>query len=253
MRPDRICPHLLLALAAVGLQSCYQDSPSSTPRHAIESLVILLADQDWVVRRTAAEALGKIGDSSKADNLLPVLGDGSPDVREAAARSLGRLEPMGTEKAYRLVDMLKDPSSAVRKAAASSLAVSEVGPEVGSRIVSSLSHDNVEVQAAAVSALLGMELSEGYEELLRAAVKGEAHVRQTAVAALGDWDDERVVAMLLDRLRHDGDAGVRAEAAYRLGFHAEEAVIAGLVEAAEQDASAQVRRWAQQSLAGLRR
>ena len=253
MRDDRVVAYLLLALTTIFLQACYQDSPSSTPRHAGESLVILLGDQDWVVRRTAAEALGKIGDSSRAAMLFPVLGDGSPEVREAAARSLGRFEPLGKEAGFRLVEMLKDSSPAVRKAAAHSLAVSEVGKEVGSGIVSLLSHDNGEIRAAAVSALLGMELPEGYEELLKAAAHGEAHVRQTAVGALGNQDDERGFAMLLDRLRHDGDAGVRAEAAYRLGFHPADAVMSGLAVAAEQDASAQVRRWAQQSLAGLRR
>lgn len=257
MRPgiqyDRVFCRLLLVLAAIMLQACYQDSPPSTPRDAADSLLSLLADRDWVVRRTAAESLGKIGYASKASNLLPALGDSSPEVREAAARSLGRFDAIGAEAGRRLAELLIDSSPAVRKAAAQSLSMLDVGEDGVSAIVASLSNANVEVRAAAASALLGSDIRADHEAILRAAVDAEAVIRQAAVAVLGDQVDGCGVSMLLDRLRQDVDAGVRAEAAYRLGFHGDQAVSAGLAVAADQDSSVQVRRWAKQSVAGLRR
>ncbi len=45
----------------------------------------------WTVRRQAAQALGAIGHPSAAAPLARALGDGAPEVRNAAARALGEI------------------------------------------------------------------------------------------------------------------------------------------------------------------
>lgn len=247
----RVFFHLVLMVVTAALQGCYQDSPPSAPFHTVASLVMLLDDRDGAIRRTAAEALGKIGDPSAVPHLVSRLGDESPIVREAIARSLGRLGPLKADAGRRLVVLLLDPSPAVRLSTAQALGNAEVDQEVRSAIAAILSHEHSAAGSAALSALLGLDrVGDAQEELLRKAAGDDAHVRQLAVAVLGEQNDDRVVATLLDRLAHDADTAVRAEAAYRLGFHAEDTVGSGLTAAALGDSSAQVRRWARQSLAG---
>lgn len=248
----RVLIPLILAMATVVLQACYQDSPPSTPPRTVDSLVSLLNDRDWTIRRTAAEALGKIGEREALPHLVSSLGDESPVVREVAARSLGRLGLLSAEAERRLAALLLDPSPAVQHAAAHSLSNEEIGQEAFSAIMATLSNERSEARSAGVSALLDLDrVGAAREALVRHATDGDAHVRQLTMAVLGGQDDARGVALLLDRLEHDADARVRAEAAYHLGFHAEDTVSAGLAAAAAQDASAQVRRWAGQSLARL--
>lgn len=243
---------LILVIVTVTLQACYQDSPPSIPPQAVNSLVMLLGDRDWVIRRVAAEALGKIGDPRAMDKLVPVLGDESPAVREAASRSLGRLGPLTRDAALRLAALLNDSNPPVRVSAALSLGNGQIDQKVISAISATLVHDNSAARSAAISALFGLEhIGEAQEGLIRLVRDEDAQVRQWAVAVLGDTGVPHVVDTLLERLTHDVNAGVRGESAYRLGFYGGDAVRSGLTAAVNQDGSAQVRRWARQSLAGL--
>lgn len=60
-------------------------------------LITLLDDRDALVRRNAAESLGKIGDLKSKPFLLGKLQDPELSVREAAARSLGWLSGVDSE------------------------------------------------------------------------------------------------------------------------------------------------------------
>jgi len=100
---------------------CYQDSPSPEPEKALNLLILLLDDRDTLVRRNAAEALGKIGDLKSKPMLLGKLNDPEPLVREAAARSLGWLSGLDTETRSRLTMLLQDDDTSVRQAASQAL------------------------------------------------------------------------------------------------------------------------------------
>ena len=63
----------------------------------MDLLITLLDDRDTLVRRNAAEALGKIGDLKSKPFLLGKLEDPELSVREAAARSLGWLSGLDSE------------------------------------------------------------------------------------------------------------------------------------------------------------
>ena len=58
---------------------------------AVEPLVAALKHRDKVVRRAAAQALGKIADPRSAKGLVSALGDSDQNVRQAAAEALVRI------------------------------------------------------------------------------------------------------------------------------------------------------------------
>lgn len=125
--PSRACrikrslltfPFLACFTLTVG---CYQDSPSPEPQKALDLLILLLDDRDTLVRRTAVEALGKIGDPKSEPRLLRKLDDPEPLVREAAARSLGWLSGLEPDTRSRLTMLLQDVDTSVRQAASQAL------------------------------------------------------------------------------------------------------------------------------------
>jgi HEAT repeat protein len=54
-------------------------------------LIEALKDEDWLVRRNAAESLARLGDRRAVDPLLPLLEDENEMVQETAEGALGSL------------------------------------------------------------------------------------------------------------------------------------------------------------------
>jgi HEAT repeat protein len=100
------------AAAAAGL--------ASAGRPAIGALLEALADDNWVVRYRAAEALGFIRDERSVAALIRALEDRRDHVRYMAAKGLGRLgdRPAGGA----LSAALADGNEFVRRAAGEALA-----------------------------------------------------------------------------------------------------------------------------------
>lgn len=71
---------------------------------AIEPLIKALKADDWEVRKSAAWALGKIGDERAVEPLIEVLGDKDVDVRYIAAWALTEI---GEPAVNSLIDVLK--------------------------------------------------------------------------------------------------------------------------------------------------
>lgn len=202
----------------------------------------LLADPDPDVRRTAAEALGKIGHPSASSGLITALADRDPHVRAAAALALGRVSDGKSGAA--LVKHLSDPSESVR--AASALALGEIGLSVSheEQILHALHHPEVSTRLAASRALLSSETVSFSSDLVSALKDSNAQVRQGVAAVLSETGDVRSLPSLLRLLQNDADAGVRAEAAFRLGKVGDAGVATALSEVAERDSNATVREWA---------
>ncbi len=81
---------------------------------AVEPLLVLLGDKDWVVRWAVAKALGQIGDPRAVQSLMFAMGDADANVRQAAAEALGQI---GDARAIDpLVAILKETDSKVRSA-----------------------------------------------------------------------------------------------------------------------------------------
>lgn len=87
----------------------------------MDLLIPLLDDRDTLVRRNAAEALGKIGDLKSKPMLLGKLDDPEPSVREAAAGSLGWLSGLDSETRSKLTLLLQDDDPSVRRAVTQAL------------------------------------------------------------------------------------------------------------------------------------
>lgn len=241
---------VLFGCCSVALIGCYQSSGISAPQVTVESLIRLLHDPDMVVRRTAAEALGKIGNRQAAPSLVPALDDAREEVREAAVRSLSQMGPLEGGAGERVAGLLVDPVSAVRQAAAQSLISLELMRELWPLVVPLVADADPEVRGVMLQALEGVQAREVLKIFDDALRDPDPRVRRAAVVSLAETGDSQVGARLRERLTSDASGEVRAEAAYRLQFFPLTDTGA-LKLAAGQDGHSQVRRWAEQTLKGL--
>jgi hypothetical protein len=250
-------PGWLTAPALVGLillhLGCYQSVPSA-PDQAVRMLTDLLDDSHASVRRTAAEALGKIGSPKTEDALLRALSDSSPEVREAAARALGRLPSIEMRTARRLTALLSDSDASVRHAAAQALETADDVVGVVPGIVELLRDRRVDVRRSSGHALfvVGAPGTIADQALVEATHDPDASVRQWAIAALADSGAAASAPVIVERLGNDTSEAVRAEAAYRLRYLGGTVVEKELEASGAREKSEGVARWARHSVASLR-
>jgi HEAT repeat protein len=223
---------------------CYQDAPAPALQATLDILISLLDDPDVSIRLTAAEALGKIGNQKAEPFLFRALHDPNPIVREAAARSIGRLSLVGFEAEAELVMLLRDPDISVRNAAAQALGNREGAPGLASILADLLTHPDPTVRQTAGHALFLIDGRKALAALSKGATDPDPIVRQWAVAALGEAGDARTVPLLLERLRHDSADSVRAEAAYRLRFFDDDATTPELETIMREERNPDIKRWA---------
>jgi HEAT repeat protein len=223
------------------LTGCYVEAPPAGPDMVSARLGELLTDPDPDMRRTAAEALGKIGHRSSRAGLLAALHDQEARVRAAAALSLGRLGDRDSGPA--LVESLSDPAEVVRIAAALALGEIEPLPILESLILDRLSHKDDSERMAASRALLGLENISFSGELVAALQERNPKIRQGIAAVLGETGNVRAVPHLVMLLQRDAITSVRAEAAFRLGKIGDDRIMSELVKIAETDSEAVVRGW----------
>ncbi len=240
----RRLPPLYLYYVCVMLTGCYPDVPPGSPEAVSGRLVELVQDQNPDIRRTAVEALGKIGQPVHASTLTRMLNDPDPHVREASATAVGRLQDSPVDQ-VRLVEALTDSSEAVRSAVARTLGDIGDPQTLGPYLVHFLREGNLPARRAAVQALIELDAPLAYAALRKAVHDIDAEVRQGAVAALGEAGVVQAIPLLMDRLRHDEIPGVRGEAAFRLGKIADRTVVKELERVVRADQDPIVRRWAQ--------
>ncbi len=242
---------VLLSLCFASLLGCYQSSASPFPQRTVETLLKLLHDRDAVTRRTAAEALGKIGNPQAVPGLVVALGDRSPIVREASVRSLGGVGPLDLAARVHIAELLVDPVEPVRTAAAQTLGSLDSTKEIWPLAISQLAHADPEIRRAVVQAFESIDSPEIVRVLVDSLHDPDPQVRRVAVAVLGESGDSKVAELLREQLMAESSANVRGEIAYRLQFFSEGEFEKGLRYVASHDESAQVRRWADQTLRGL--
>lgn len=180
-------------------------------------------------RATAAFRLGNIDNGSTAAALVAALRDRDPEVRIAAARSLGRLRvaDAGGELVAAAAER-RVPEALVR------WALLQIGAASVPQLRELLASEDQGVRAAAIQLIgrLG-----GPSE----AAEVEAHLRDSsslaraaAARALGRLGGERHVPPLLDALE-DRIPVVRGSAAIALGYLRDRRALAALIEHAESD------------------
>jgi HEAT repeat protein len=134
---------------------------------AVPSLAKALSDQHWEVRRSASDALVKMG-TPAIPILIKALGDGASDVRSLASETLGKIPSPASVPS--LIKALEDKDWGVRESAAQALGKIG-GPAVDdlARLVENGTKEwsysrgsidtNVELRYYAATALLSMDTS----------------------------------------------------------------------------------------------
>lgn len=177
----------------------------------IKALVARLDDQLPGVRADAAEALGRLKDTSATAKLKAMLSDPQPAVRRSAAIALASLGDEGLSKEF--VKALLDASAKVVAGAAEALGLAGYKPAVP-YLLKAYRTEHPRVAAAIATALGRLKDRQALPWLLAALKSGLAPVE--AATALGELGDAGATRGLCDALTHDF-APLRAAAARSLG------------------------------------
>ncbi len=194
----------LMAAFGAGDRDTRKDAARTLGRigdaRAVEPLVAALRDRDQAIRRSATDALVKIG-TPAVDSLIAAFKD--PDVRKYAARALGRI---GDPRALPPLSVgLKDERGAVRLAAAEGLV--HIGAPAVEPLMAALRDGATGVRRNAAEAL-AMIGEPALEPLIAAFGDGDQDVRKYAAGALGRIGDPRA-RRVLRGARSDPDQAVR--------------------------------------------
>lgn len=147
-------------------------------KDAQQAVIKLLEHNDYTLRRIAAYIIGKIGDPASVDVLVDALGDDNPDVRKSAAQALNRI---GEPSIEGLIRSLGNISKDVRASAVWSL--SKMGEIVVLPLVEALRSEVKDVRASASWALsnLGKPAIKPVTKLI---FEEDKNTRETAIWCL---------------------------------------------------------------------
>ncbi len=203
---------------------------------ATEPLAALLTEAPRHTLPAVIEALGRLNDARAVPSLIETLGQDDPLVRKAAAAALDRLGQSewkewvkgidtdlvrlgesGDPRALApLITALKTGSKASRKTAASALGSLRDPGAVGPLSVA-LGDREEEVRAAAAQALGQLRDPLAVEPLMAALKDRSGNTRRAAAVALGLMGDIRAARPLIEALTDDDSWMVRKSSAEALG------------------------------------
>jgi HEAT repeat protein len=164
---------------------------------AVKPLLRLLSDENPNLRWAAAQTLGASGDTQTAEPLIKALHDANPNVRLAAAIALNR-----TEEDKKII-----------------------GP-----LIAALNDKSAHVRGAIVRIFMDKHNPRTIEPLCKMLKDSETHIRYNAVWALSNFTDTdtRIMEPLIKTLK-DSDKDVRCSAAYVLGYFKDTKAVDGLI------------------------
>jgi HEAT repeat protein len=223
----------------------------------------LAYEKDAAVRRAAAEALGRLGETRAAHELATALGDAQADVRQAAAQALlqigapavhsllwqarDRWSPAGKLAGQTLVQMgalavenlcgvLESTYWDDQEQAAAARILGEIGDARAVEALSTACYTLRRSRAAAEAArAITMIRGPGAVKALIAALgHADGQVRVSAAEALGEIGDRRAVRPLIRALKDEYYSTVRSEAAEALAKIGDTRAIEPLMAALEQ-------------------
>ncbi len=138
----------------------------------------LLEHEDYTYRRIAAYILGKIGNPDSVEVLVEALGDDNPDVRKSAAQALNRI---GEPSIALLIRALGNISKDVRASAVWSL--SKMGAMAVEPLLETLSSEVKDIRASGVWALTKLGRP-SIGPLVKLIIHDEKNTRETAIWGL---------------------------------------------------------------------
>lgn len=195
---------------------------------AIEPLLSALRDADKYVRRSAADALGEIGDLRAVDPLIEALQDKAEfepfPMERYASFSVGfarnfwapySLRTISDRRSINFLNEVLGKRSSVRQAAA--IALGKIGdPRAVESLITALADPIFVVRGNAARALGELSDPRAIDPLITALADPKFFVRGSAARALGRTGDLRAVDPLIIALA-DPSPDVRSNAAYALG------------------------------------
>ena len=176
-------------------------------------------------RAHALRILGELKLPQSVPTLLAALEDKDPDVRNVAARSLGRMRLQATEEA--LVALLGKHDQAV-SARIAAICI-EMGPRTAPLLIRALREGTPKARFWAARILGEIKDARAIRSLGDALLDQEPDVRSSSVWALGMIAD-RASASLVEPLLHDTVWYVRAHAAEALGRIGDAATVQPLAD-----------------------
>ncbi len=190
------------------------------PEALPELIDVLLESRDTEARLAIVDVLTQVRAPHTADLLQLVWQDGEPEVRAAAATALGTL---GSEQAIALLGGgLDDPDGTVRTACVNAL-IRHMPGQYGPKFLSLLSEDPAaEVRERAALATGLLRVPGGAGPLAHACRPEEPlEVRAAAALAIGAYDEESIVAQVVDMMDEEPVRNLlrerlRQDPAYRL-------------------------------------
>jgi HEAT repeat protein len=190
---------------------------------AVPALVRMLGDSRWFVVRNAADLLGEMVATKAEDALVGLLRHADDRVRRSATNALLKL---GTPNAVKgIYDAVSDSSPEVRMQAAAAMATRKDGRSSQALIRAIEDEADADVQLAMIAALGRVATPEAVQKLVKMAEpegrlfrKKSTNIRVAAVQALGDAKTAAAVAALRE-LSGDKENDVR-ETARRALAHA---------------------------------
>jgi HEAT repeat protein/beta-lactamase regulating signal transducer with metallopeptidase domain len=153
----------------------------------VTALIAALKDTHPDVRRAAAQSLGSRGDRRAAAGLVDALRDTDVKVRVTAAEALGNLSVPSSIGG--LTAATKDPSVEVRRAAFEALLHFEADQVSADVFLPGLHDANPEIKAGAARALAERKETRAVPELLAMLKDDKAELRQVAIQALANLGD----------------------------------------------------------------
>lgn len=211
--------------------------------NATAPLTNALSDESLSI--DAANALGQIGDPRALDGLLNLLGSSDTSVRQAAVSALNSLAVPAMGK--RIIPLLHDSDPNVRESAVKIAGYFGYPDAAGALVDLSSSDPNERVRCAAIEHLPFVEDQRVLDVLARAIKQETPAVRAAAARALGNMDAPQADSHLIEALSDD-DVWVRYFSARALGRRRSEDSVAALERVIEQEQFNHVRIAALDSL-----
>jgi HEAT repeat protein len=184
-----------------------------THPHASAALKRKLGDSRWFVARTAADLLGELASPAAEDALIGLLRHSDDRVRRSATNALLKL---GTPNALKgIYEAVSDTSPVVRMQATAAIATKKDGKTAGTLIRAIDDEDDLDVQLAIITALGRVATADAVQKLVKLSEpegrlfrKKANTVRLAAVQALGEAKTPAALSALR-ALQEDKDREVR--------------------------------------------
>ena len=180
---------------------------------AVPALTRMLSDSRWFVVRNAADLLGEMAATSAEDQLVDLLRHSDDRVRRSATNALLKL---GTPNALKTIyEAVNDVSPEVRMQAAAAISTKRDGRTSSTLIRAIEDESDTDVQIAMIAALGRVGTNDAVQKLLKLAEpdsrlfrKKPTNIRVAAVQALGEVKTPAALAALKD-LSADKEREVR--------------------------------------------